>query len=149
MRDNPLLGTWRLVSWENRDAAGQVTYPLGPDAIGYLGYSADGYMFAHLMAANRPPLATKNAFGGEDGEVAAAARSQMSYCGAYQIEGARIVHRVELSAFPNWIGGEQVRFYAFEDGKLILTAPGFKTKKGAMTTRLVWERTQPGNGRKG
>jgi hypothetical protein len=31
-----LVGAWRLVSWENRAAHGQVTYPIGTDILGYL-----------------------------------------------------------------------------------------------------------------
>ena len=38
-----LVGAWRLVSWENRAADGQVTYPMGSDALGCLLYTADGH----------------------------------------------------------------------------------------------------------
>ena len=34
MTENQLLGTWRLVSFELRDAEGQAIYPYGQDAIG-------------------------------------------------------------------------------------------------------------------
>ena len=37
-----LVGAWRLLSWENQAADGQVTYPMGTDALGYLLYTADG-----------------------------------------------------------------------------------------------------------
>ena len=63
MTDNPFLGTWRLISWENRDDKGQLGYPLGPEAVGYITYTADGYIFAQIMAAQRTPLATQNPFG--------------------------------------------------------------------------------------
>jgi hypothetical protein len=144
MTDNPFLGTWRLISWENRAADGQLGYPLGPDALGYITYTADGYIFAQIMAAERVPLATQNPFGGADAEAAAAARSHMSYCGTYEVrtggENDQVVHRVAVSDFPNWVGGEQLRFYKFEDEKLILSAPPFQTKKGEITTFLIWER---------
>ncbi len=144
MTDNPFLGTWRLISWENRDAGGQLGYPLGPDALGYITYTADGYIFAQIMAAERATLATQNPFGGADAEAAAAARSHMSYCGKYEVrtggENDEVVHRVAISDFPNWVGGEQLRFYKFEDDKLILSAPPFQTKKGEITTFLIWER---------
>ena len=145
MTDNPFLGTWRLISWENRDAGGQLGYPLGPDALGYITYSADGYIFAQIMAAGRATLATQNPFGGADAEAAAAARSHMSYCGKYEVrtggENDEVVHRVAISDFPNWVGGEQLRFYKFEGEKLILSAPPFQTKKGEITTFLIWERS--------
>ena len=147
MTDNPFLGTWRLISWENRDETGKLGYPLGPGAVGYITYTADGYIFAQIMAAERAPLATQNPFGGAEAEAAAAARSHMSYCGSYEIrpggENDEVVHRVAVSDFPNWVGGEQRRFYKFEDEKLILSAPPFRTKKGEITTYLIWERTKP------
>jgi Lipocalin-like domain len=31
-----LVGPWRLVSWENRAADGQVAYAMGIDILGYL-----------------------------------------------------------------------------------------------------------------
>ncbi len=37
-------GAWRLVSFERRDQDGQVIFPYGPDATGYIQYSATGYM---------------------------------------------------------------------------------------------------------
>ena len=54
MASNPLIGTWRLVSWENRSVEdGQVSYPLGEDATGYIMYNEDGYMFVAIMAPHR------------------------------------------------------------------------------------------------
>ncbi len=143
MTDNPFLGTWRLISWENRDPAGARGYPLGPEAMGYITYTADGYIFAQIMAAERARMATQNPFGGGDAEAAAAARSHMSYCGTYEVRDGEVIHRVAVSDFPNWVGGEQLRFYKFEDGKLILSAPPFQTRKGKITTFLIWERAKP------
>jgi hypothetical protein len=142
MTDNPFLGTWRLVSWENRGPAGARGYPLGPDAVGFITYTADGYIFAQIMAAERVPLATQNPFGGADAEAAAAARSHMSYCGTYEVRNGEVIHRVAVSDFPNWVGGEQLRFYEFEGEKLILSAPPFRTRKGEITTLLIWERAK-------
>jgi hypothetical protein len=54
MASNPLIGTWRLLSWENRSVEdGQVSYPLGEDAAGYIIYNEDGYMFVAIMAPHR------------------------------------------------------------------------------------------------
>lgn len=32
MKSNNIVGTYDLVSWENRHESGTITYPLGPDA---------------------------------------------------------------------------------------------------------------------
>src|SRR5215210_4704599 len=53
MTSNPLIGTWRLISWENRDADGEISYPLGEDAVGYIMYNEDGYMFVAIMRPER------------------------------------------------------------------------------------------------
>jgi hypothetical protein len=51
MESNPLIGTWRLVSWENRRVEDdEVSYPLGKDAEGYIMYNPDGYMFVAIMS---------------------------------------------------------------------------------------------------
>ncbi len=53
MASNPLIGTWRLISWENRSVVdGQVSYPLGKDAVGYIVYNQDGYMFVARILDN-------------------------------------------------------------------------------------------------
>jgi len=55
MVSNPLIGTWRLLSWENRSAEdAQLSCPLGEDATGYIMYNEDGYMFVAIMGSNRP-----------------------------------------------------------------------------------------------
>jgi hypothetical protein len=53
MKSNPLIGTWRLISWENRSADGQISYPLGEDAVGYIMYNQDGYVFVAIMRPDR------------------------------------------------------------------------------------------------
>jgi hypothetical protein len=45
---NPLVGTWRLISWHNRSADGTISHPLSEDAVGFIVYTADGYMAGFL-----------------------------------------------------------------------------------------------------
>jgi hypothetical protein len=52
-----LVGAWRLVSWENRAADGQVTYPMGSDALGCLLYTADGHFSVTISRPGRPGFA--------------------------------------------------------------------------------------------
>jgi hypothetical protein len=49
-----LVGAWRLVSRENHAADGQVTYPMGTDATGYLIKTADGYCSVMISRAIAP-----------------------------------------------------------------------------------------------
>ncbi len=99
-----LVGTWKLVLWENRSADGQITYPLGKDAEGLIMYGDDGYMFVAIMRARRAPFGAGDLLGGSAEEKARAAETYVSYCGRYDVKGDRVVHHVELSLFPNWVG---------------------------------------------
>ncbi|MFZ0903719.1 MAG: lipocalin-like domain-containing protein, partial [Mycobacterium sp.] len=50
-----VLGAWELVSYTAQDThRGPITYPLGPDALGLIMYTADGYMSAQIMRPDRP-----------------------------------------------------------------------------------------------
>ena len=136
-----VVGTWRLLRWETRSADGHVTYPLGPDAVGYLSYTPDGHVFVAMMRAERPRYATSDLLGGTPAERAEAAAGYVTYCGRYRLAGGRAVHHLELSLFPNWVGSDQERLVEVAGDRLtIRTAP--LAIGGATTSRLVWERAR-------
>ncbi|MDP9363809.1 MAG: lipocalin-like domain-containing protein [Chloroflexota bacterium] len=137
-----VVGTWRLKRWEARDADGNVAYPLGPDAVGYLVYTPDGHVSVAMMRADRPPFAGDDLLGGTPEELAAAAAGYVAYCGRYEVRGdGAVVHRVELSLFPNWVGSEQVRFAAVAGDELTITTRPLRIG-GETVNQLVWERVE-------
>jgi hypothetical protein len=104
---HPLIGTWRLVSWENRSlVGGEIPYPLGKDAAGYVMYNQDGYMFVAIMGPDRLQFAVNDLLSGTPEEEAQAEETYISYCGWYDFDGDKVVHHVELSLFTNWVGVE-------------------------------------------
>ncbi len=50
---NPFVGTWKLVSWEVARPDGSVLYLYGRNVVGYLIYTADGYVSAEIMDPDR------------------------------------------------------------------------------------------------
>ena len=70
MTSNPLVGTWKLLSWENRSLDGQVTYPLGEDAVGYISYTQDGYVFVSMMRSDRTQFTSGDLLRSSAGESA-------------------------------------------------------------------------------
>jgi len=74
-------------------------------------------------------------------EIAAAARDYFAYCGTYELRGGEVVHRVEQSLFPNWIGAEQVRLVALDANRVILSTPPTPLGGRQQIATLVWERT--------
>jgi hypothetical protein len=143
MTENPLVGTWRLVSYEERDEDGGITHPLGRDAVGFLTYTADGYMTGQLGRADRAHVSVDDWEGAPDAEVATAARDYFAYCGTYEFRGDTVVHRVGLCLMPNWIGGEQVRDVALNGDSLTLSTLFMSIAGRQQTASLVWHRAHP------
>jgi len=142
MTPNPLIGSWRLVSWENRSIDGQkISYPLGKDAVGYIMYNQDGYMAVAIMRPNRTKFAAGDLLGGSAAEKAQAAETYVSYCGRYEFRGDTVVHHVELSSFPNWVGVDQERLVELEGNRLTLSTRPILLGGIEQTAHLIWERT--------
>ena len=134
------IGTWKLVSYENR-SADQVTYPFGVDPVGYIMYNRDGFMAVAIMASKRRRFSSPDPMSIPAEEMVAAASAYISYCGKYEVTEDKVVHLVEVSLIPNWVGEKLERFYKFEEDKLMLTtAPmifGGKQQIGVLTWKRV------------
>jgi Lipocalin-like domain len=138
--DSPLIGTWRLVSWENQAADGEITYPMGPDALGYILYTEDGHFSVTVMRSNRTPFVAGDLLTGTTDEKVTAMESCAAYCGRYSFHGDHIIHQVELSLFPNWIGTAQRRGLQLDGTRLTLSAGPLTLAGKEQMARLVWER---------
>ena len=140
MASNPLVGTWRLVSWENRSAVdGRVSYPLGRDVVGYIMYGDDGYVSVATMRSDRAKFATEDLLGGEAQERAQAAGTYVSYCGRHEFRGDTVIHRVELSLFPNWVGVAHERLVEAKGNRLTLSTRPILLGGVRQTAHLIWE----------
>ncbi len=134
---NPFVGTWKLVSWEVTQPDGAVFYLYGHNVVGYLIYTADGYVSAEIMDPDRRqsdpnfPLEIAAAQTLPDPDRARAYSTYLSYCGTYTVDRNRVTHHVKAGLIPSWTGSEQPREFRFEDGRLIL---------GSGRQKLTWER---------
>lgn len=140
MIKDQIIGIWKLVSAEFRSSDGEVSYPLGRDAVGMLMYDTNGNMSAQLTNPNIPTFVSNNQLKGSPSEIKAAYEGCVSYFGTYEIneDEGFIVHHVEGSLFPNWVGTDQKRFYEFIKDKLILRTQPTKDKE--LTGFLTWKR---------
>ncbi len=139
MAGNPLVGVWRLVSWESRTADGEATYPLGQDARGYITYSDDGHLSVIIGKADRPRFSGNDLLGGSAEEKAGAAATFVSYAGTYELQGDRVIHHIELSLFPNWAGTTQERKVELRGNRLTLSTRAMVHGRFG-TSSLTWER---------
>jgi hypothetical protein len=134
------VGRWKLVSFETRGEDGEVTYPFGKDALGYIMYSTDGYMSVTIFPKNRRRFNTYDVAGGTIEEKVAAAESYISYFGRYEIIDDRVIHHVEASFFPNWVGVDQERFYRFDGNRLTLSSTPMLFKGKSQSIHLIWDK---------
>ena len=135
-----LVGAWRLLSWENRAADGQITYPMGADALGYLLYTADGRFSVTISRRGRAGFAAGDLLSGTTEEQARAVEGFVAYAGRYSFHGDRVIHHVELSLFPNWVGTDQERWVELAGDRLILSTSPLLLAGKQQVPRLVWER---------
>jgi hypothetical protein len=142
--DQRFIGTWKLVTSEFRTSAGKVTYPLGDKAVGILIYDGGGRMAAQLMRPDRPKFASGDMRGGTPEEIKAAVYGYVAYFGRYEVNGVNgtIIHHVEASLFPNWLGQDQVRSFEFSADAKVLTLKTLPLLSGGqeITGVLVWKR---------
>jgi lipocalin-like protein len=138
-----LVGAWRLVAWENRAADGQVTYPMGTDALGYLLYTADGRYSVTISRRGRAGFAAGDLLRATSEEQARAVEGFVAYAGRYRFHGDRVIHHVELSLFPNWVGSDQERWVELAGDRLTLSASPLLLAGKQQVPRLVWERVAP------
>jgi len=121
------IGDWELVSY--------VVYPEEGgkrvmDYVGYLSYDAHGNMAGLGMPRDLPQRL-------DDGEQS---RSGFAYWGGVSVdaEDRRVIHHVQGSPTqPQWVGGDNIRFYEFEGSLLKLS---LKDEAGRVSGTLTWRR---------
>lgn len=135
-----LTGTWKLVAWRRVADDGTVTHPFGQNAHGLLIYAADGRMAVQMTAPNRRTLPTDDPLGGDPQLRADAYSTCLAYFGSYEVEDDAVVHRIDMSLFPNWSGEEQRRPFTYENGELILRTPPTVGPNATVVNEIVWIR---------
>jgi hypothetical protein len=105
-------GTWKLESFEVQNANGEIGYPFGNDAIGYVDYTPSGHFSVQYMPKDQNGNKLKG----------------VSYFGKYEYNREKdyIVHHVEGSLFPNEEGLDKIRHSRVRGKSLTLTCPPLK-----------------------
>ena len=142
MLKDQFVGTWALVSQEFRDSEGQITYPAGRDAVGFIMYDAAGYMAVQIMRVDRTPFASGDVLYGTDDEIRSAYQGYNAYFGTYTVDEAQriVTHHLRGSLFPNRVGQDQIRHYEFAGSRLTLKTPPVLRGGSYLIGTLVWER---------
>lgn len=139
---NNFIGEWSLISMTNEIDNKIISTPNGNNLKGLLIYNETGTMSAQLGNFERSKFKSNDFRYGLTDEIIPAFNGFISYFGTYSIneEKSYIVHNVEMSLFPNWIGTKVKRYYEFKDNLLILRATPILENGIEVTPTLKWER---------
>ena len=145
-KPSPLVGTWKLVSIDERDADGKPVTPLdyGPAPIGIIMYDASGHMSAQAMRRDRPRLDTEDVHRVPAEQAKQAFAGYNGYFGTYTVDerAGTVVHHVEGALTPNWVGNDQRRRFTLTGDKLVLEPPPFQAAGQQRTRKLTWQRVK-------
>jgi hypothetical protein len=133
---SPLIGTWKLVSWQvvAEDGAPQDIFGKSPN--GYLVLTPEGRSIVVTTAGGRRG-------GMDDASRIALHKSMLAYSGRYRVEGDDFITTVDISWNEEWNGTEQRRHYRIEGDKLTIEsapAPSIVFPGKSDFRRLVWVR---------
>jgi len=140
MHNDPLLGTWKLVSATSATRAGERDEaPYGASPSGFLTYTADGRVSALISYGARKLLKPQ----ASAQEQAEAFNTFFAYAGTYTFNGDRITHHVEVSSIPNYVHQDLVRSVKFDGDRIILVTPATPVNGKIQTVELIWQRLAP------
>ena len=142
--DEPgIVGTWRLVSYEDKPPSGPSLYPFGEDVKGQLMYDASGRMSIQIMKVPHPKVAS-----GDDSRVTAEEKlalydAYVAYFGRYTVDADRgvVIHHVEGDLADVYIGSDEERPFVLRGDTLIL-APHWKVDGQEWHGIRVFERVR-------
>lgn len=135
-----LVGTWRLISvvaFEDGEPTNSAPYGRSPS--GFIHYLADGRMAVVIAYGERPSL-NGDRLCANVSERAQAYATFIAYAGTYDLYEDRIVHHVDVSAFPNEVGSTQTRYYEIVGDRIHLTTVPLSREGRMQVYKLVWEK---------
>lgn len=116
-QSNPVVGTWKLVSYEVEVQATRQKLPvMGEKPTGYVSFLPEGRVFFVLTGEARKPAKT-------DQDRAELLNTLVAYTGTYSLAGDTWTTNVDVAWNPEWVGTKQVRSFKLEGDRLLVMTP--------------------------
>ena len=135
-----LVGTYRLVSFENFADDGEVQRPFGDTPRGVAMYTAEGYMSAILMVRDRPNFPEGDILAASDDDRVKAFATSSAYAGRWELIGDQIIHHLEATTYPNWTDTDQPRDFDLTETTFTLYPPRMLMQGKIRRGRVHFER---------
>jgi len=135
-----LVGTWTVVSWEQKKSDGTKLELYGANPAGIAFFDAGGRYIITVMRSDRAKYASNTLRQGTAEEDKETADGTITYFGTYSLsETDRVMAiHVDGSSFPNWNGSDLKRIVAITGDQLTLTVP----IPGGESVDVVWKRAK-------
>lgn len=113
-----LIGTWKFISYLRTDpTTGKNANIMGEAPKGYLVYTREGRMMVIVVSDKQQPPKV-------DEDRISLHKQMVAYSGRYTVDAGRVIHHVDVSWNPAWMGTDLVRFFKCDSNRLtITTAP--------------------------
>jgi hypothetical protein len=117
-----LVGTWKIVSYEDRASAGDPVYRYGRTPAGLLIYDSSGHMAVQIMKTPPPDVASNDWDRFTVPEKVALFDGYVAYFGRYEVDLARkvVTHLPEADLSRLYIGKREERHYELTGDRLVL-----------------------------
>lgn len=117
-----LVGTWRLISAEDRASPSDpwIPYTFGNPPSGYFIYDATGHASIQIMTTPPQKVAEPEPDSPTPDEALAIFNGYIAYYGTYTVDPVNITVQVEGAWDPRQVGSAQARPYELKGDSLII-----------------------------
>lgn len=127
----PVVGVWKLVSFEREyQAGGEREYPMGKAPTGYILFLPEGRMTVVITGEGRTAPTT-------DQDRAGLYNTLVAYTGRYRVDGDKWITTLDVSANPAWVGTEQTRSFRVAGDRLQEMTSWVARPDGRMARALI------------
>jgi hypothetical protein len=140
--DCAVLGTWKLRSYiRERLSDGERHDQFGDAPVGYIGYSADGRMYAIFTRFDR--VAPRDVVP-TDEEGVQLLGTMVAYAGTFSLGDNVVVHHIDTSWNQAWTGTDQIRHFVLNGDRLTITTAPYKSYLDGTMGRSIldWNRVR-------
>ena len=137
-----VLGTWKLISYVREVLGSDERFDqFGENPAGYLGYSADGRMYAIFVRQDR---ITPGDVVPTDEEGVKLLGTMVAYAGTFTLDAEKVVHHIDVSWNQAWTGTDQFRYYHLNGDVLTITTAPYRSYQDGRQGRsvLIWEKVK-------
>lgn len=137
---NPLIGSWKVVSWTDTPNNGKPYFPFGANPTGEFVFTPDGHFSAQVLSGpvgSLPALLPPKGF--DDLIVAGVTAPYLGYYGTYTADLAdgTLNYKLDGSNAPVYVLSDVSRMIRFDGDKLILSGQAIRADGNTWTFQRI------------